>query len=328
MMNNSKIKTQLLDLIRQTKSEISTLCEYPSPFVSKDKGTKVNEFLARFEKGLEDAPIADTEKSLALAKAIREQLASIRCDIPGADMPPHLEEALLALGDSIEELANVPKGGRKFFFFKPKLEPFVAGGEDAFREGKADELTAAVYILGRFSISEEIWEESGVITKPQEMPKPPRPFIPETDPEYLAFQLEIDDCSANAERARQSGDMELSQSYLEAKERHTKARDAYLAGKQEEMTKALADFREAMVASKRTNPHEKIIEQFKGVSELLTANGGVSYIDRAKAVAVVGGFTLGELLRGYIKAAMDGDKDTMDEIFGLLINIKQSCEAC
>lgn len=331
-MNDSEIKTQLLGLIRQTKDEVYTFCEYASTLVSedtvspRDRATKTFESLERFEKSLETAFIADTQDNLKLVEAIRDQLASIRHDVPGLATSFRLNHTLINLGRNIEKAAKAPEGGRKLLF-KPKLEPFVEGSDDAFKESRADELTASVYILERLNMSEELFSELGGKMKRGEMPRPPRPYVAATDPDYNMFQTSIAEYTEMARQAYQSGDMELAQAYLDAADAQTEARDIYLAGKQEEMAKALAQYKKAMTVYKKQNPHENIVEQFKEISRVFTGEGLVSYTTRAKIMADMGVGDLGELFRQYVDAAMDGDKDTMDNIYGLLINIKQTYDA-
>ncbi len=328
-MNETALKSSLMKMLGETEREVAVFLEYTEALTSEnnqkqcERATLVLDKIKAWRDALAVAYIPDTEENYALINSIREEIASLRADIPKMGTTTVVRHTLHTIDGLIKTAGSLPVGGKKLSA-KHKITGFGAATAENIKSGECDELSAAVFVLESLSTSDEFLEEMRGLLAPVGLPEMPRPFIPAEDAHYARIQAAIDRAVEDGRQARERGDKATLASCATALQNYIKTRDTYVASKQAEVTKAMDEYNRILARSTRKGVYDDLMRKVRDVQRVFTGESLVDYGTRAEIMAENGVGNLAEIVRDYIAAATRDNRDRMDEIDGLFVSIKES----
>ncbi len=304
------LEQRLLSLIDKTVEELGVFVKrlgslgdddaISSASVARDAIKK----LEGYKAAISGMHVPDTEEAAVLVKEIAEIILEIRAETPKFAASSLVRAELERLGATVSRIEGLKESGKKI---KTEIPEIVPGGIEAFEQEKADELTAAIFVVEKMSVNKEFFEAmrsrtESILVKSFSNGD----FTQDRIWSSLTARLNnIADLirSKEAEGAPEQIIDMLYDQFEEAK-----------AGRDDREKTIVENMRSGMGVGVDALEFQRICDRFESVSTLFTAENFLPYTVRAQIMAETGMSDFREMFERYIIAANVGDSETIEDI--------------
>ena len=320
-MNETKLKSSLLDMIERTTEDLERFAKKAvtldgeNTTVALSLAPDIIDVLDKFKEKLIAGYIADTENNFKYVENIRAIIAGIRGSITGRTARNKINNALEELEREFGKFEKCETTGKQIDK-KKVIEPFSAGTAGAVKEGKADELASAVFVLTNLNVNEEFFAtamEEAIAKFSVGVG-----YNAEEDPFYIKMKAQagVFADQIRKEKASPRPNLVSIKAAMDNVKLILAKAEKYRGDKEKEaqakLTSSLGALRE-----------QEIVSNFQEVASLFTSRANVPYSVRAQTMEQNGLSDLGDLYQQYLTAAYVGDKETMVGIKALLDATKE-----
>lgn len=310
-MQETVLKSELIALFDQTIDDLKLFADGSSAMKNAEGkedarlADKTRKDLEKYREVILGCSVLDTDGNYYIADDIREELATIRKDLPKMASERIVKSALAQVDKLTMELKEEKNEGRNLGIYK-KLKPFAVANEKTLvsRE-KIDELAASVFVLERLTINQDFFDAMDArIQRKVDSLSMPHDFA--KDETYLALKAKATECAKEIRKLK--ADPKCSKMKLAGYVELLKACDGQIKDYE---TKKLKEVRASVEASKEIARLQKTCASFKEVGEIFTSKSGVSYLERAKIMAETQTYDFRNMYEEFVSALLNGDKETL-----------------
>lgn len=310
-MQETVLKSELIALFDQTIDDLKLFADGSSAMKNAEGkedarlADKTRKDLEKYREIILGCSLLDTDGNYYIADDIREELATIRKDLPKMASERIVKSALTQVDKLTMELKAEKNEGRTLGIYK-KLKPFaVANEKTLLSKEKIDELSASVFVLERLTINQDFFDAMDArIQRKVESLSMPHDFA--TDETYLSLKAKATECAKEIRKLK--ADPKCSKMKLAGYVELLKACDGQIKDYE---SKKLKEVRASVEASKEIARLQKTCASFKEVGEIFTSKSGVSYLERAKIMAETQTYDFRKMYEEFVSALLNGEKDTL-----------------
>ena len=311
---DGQLKEQLLNMLDSTLGDLKDFKDTANSVTSEDSedacalAEKAHAQLEKYKKVLTDSYFLDTDENQTLAQEAWGVIGQIRTTIPKMAASAKVNMLLRKLDKVMVQIGQTKNKGKKLNSAKINLGKLGSSEEADVKEGKADELSSAIYVLERLNVSEEFF---GVMEKKIQtrLDKMVGSYDLNADPVYQSLRTNANTCADKIRELQKDPKRNEAQIKL-----YYRQFQGFKKQLEEYQNKKMAEMSKKADKSLSTIKYMEICDKFRAVGELFTGESNVPYAVRARIMASSGMSDFGEMFEKYVVAATMGDTDTMKDI--------------
>lgn len=320
-MNNSKIKSALIDIIDRTVGEIKSLevrLDELKYYICLDRSVfrSVIDVLIPFRAKLSECEIADTKSNFEYALDIRDAIRIIRSRIMSRSEIIPVTESLNKLNLAANKLCELEGDGEPIGESDVIL-PFCSGTPEAIKSSSADELACSLYVLTE--VAKDADYIISIEDRPMLDPADQLAIFLKKDTFYISLNRRLDLLRSDIDKLR--ANPMADDKDLEKLHKDFRTIEALVEQYLESKKKGIATRHRKALKSRET------LESIKQIAAAYIKSSHISYKDLA-LIAVNNDLSICKLFCEYSEAYVDGDRERISEISLFASKILDSLKSC